>query len=578
MTATRLAFIIAPVCERQGSDRGHPARARRSMLLRPVLNDVIRRFAQPMLTANIRIDTDFQAARIDPRLYGSFVEHMGRVVYGGIYEPGHPTAGGTGFRGDVLALVKELDIPIIRYPGGNFVSGYNWEDGVGPAADRPRRLDVAWMSTETNEMGTNEFAAWAREVGAEVMMAVNLGTRGIDAAGSLVEYCNHPGGSLYSDMRISHGVKEPHNIRTWCLGNEMDGRWQLGHKTPDEYARLATQTAIAMKWVDPSIELVACGSSSPKMPTFPAWEAIVLDHVYEYVDYIALHRYYHSPISRGRPWSEEAVFRTAYPADSRESLGMYLAQSLDLDDYIRSVVATCDNVKARKRSKKEMRLALDEWNVWYGLRREERAGDGRWPIAPPLYEEEFNLQDALVVGCMLITMLKHADRIGIGCQAQLVNVLGTIMTAPGGSAWRQTIYYPYLHASRYGRGALLQLQMHSPAYEDATFGQVPFLEAAATVDEEREQAAIFAVNRSQDEPLRIEGEIRGLEAYEVVEHVILEHEDPTAANTSEQPNRVAPHGGGNALVRDGKLATTLPKLSWNLIRLASPARGVGRER
>ncbi len=548
------------------------------MLLCSVRSDAKGWSAEPMLTAKIQIDRGFQAARIDPRLYGSFVEHMGRVVYGGIYEPGHPTADGAGFRGDVLTLVKELDIPIIRYPGGNFVSGYNWEDGVGPAADRPRRLDVAWMSTETNEMGTNEFAAWAREVGAEVMMAVNLGTRGIDAARSLVEYCNHPGGSLYSDMRISHGVREPHNIKTWCLGNEMDGRWQLGHKTPDEYARLATQTAIAMKWVDPSIELVACGSSSPKMPTFPAWEAIVLDHVYEYVDYIALHRYYHSPISRDRPWPEDAVFRTAYPADSRKALGTYLAQSLDLDDYIRSVVATCDYIKARKRSKKVMRLALDEWNVSHGPCLENPRKTAQWKIAPPIYEEEFNLEDALVVGCILITMLKHADRIRIGCQAQLVNLLAPIMTATGGSAWRQTIFYPYLQASRWGRGSLLQLQIQSPAYEDATFGEVPFLEAAATLDEEREQAAIFAVNRSQDEPLRIDGEIRGLEGYEVVEHAILEHEDPRAANTAEQPDRVAPHGGGNARVQDGKVAATLPKLSWNLIRLANSARAAGRER
>src|SRR4028119_1846360 len=213
-----------------------------------------------METARIIADPEFRIGTVDPRLYGSFIEHLGRAVYGGIYEPGHPTADDMGFRRDVMDLVRELRVPIVRYPGGNFVSGYHWRDGVGPKHKRPRRLDLAWRTLETNEIGTDEFCEWARRAGTEVNMAVNLGTGGIDEARSLREYCNHPGGSLYSDMRIANGYREPHNIKTWCLGNEMDGPWQIGHRTADEYGRLARETANAMKMIDPTIEFVAAGS------------------------------------------------------------------------------------------------------------------------------------------------------------------------------------------------------------------------------------------------------------------------------------------------------------------------------
>ncbi len=312
-----------------------------------------------MKTARIVVDDEFRVGEVDPRLYGAFLEHLGRAVYGGIYEPSHPTADEHGFRQDVLDLVRPLGVPIVRYPGGNFVSGYDWEDGVGPVAERPRRLDPAWMSTETNAVGTNEFAAWARRAGAEVNLAVNLGTRGIDAARNLVEYCNHPGGSFWSDRRRAHGVAEPHGIKVWCLGNEMDALWQMGHKTADEYGRLACQTAIAMKWVDPTIELVACGSSHPRMPTYPQWEATVLEHTYEYVDYLSLHVY----------------FRKV-----EDDLGTFLARSLEMDDYIRTVAATCDVVKAKKRSAKRLALSFDE-------RRRLAAGDllalpARFPLRP----------------------------------------------------------------------------------------------------------------------------------------------------------------------------------------------------
>jgi len=504
-----------------------------------------------MSTARIIADRDFTVGEVDPRLFGSFIEHLGRAVYGGIYEPDHPTANEQGFRTDVLDLVRNIGVPFIRYPGGNFVSGYNWEDGVGPVEDRPRRLDAAWKSTETNAIGTNEFASWAKLAGAEVNMAVNLGTRGIDAARNLVEYCNHPGDSYWSDLRRSHGVEQPHGFRTWCLGNEMDGPWQMGHTTAEEYGRLAAQTATAMKWVDPSIELVAAGSSNSKMPTFPDWEETVLGHTYQHVDYISLHTYYNN---------------------LNDDLGTFLAQSLDMDRSIETVVAMCDVVAAKKRSKKRMYIAFDEWNVWYHSRARDRdiLRERPWEVAPPLTEEIYTLEDALVVGCMLISLLKHADRVKIGCIAQLVNAIAPITTVNGGPVWCQTTYYPFLHASRYGSGNVLHLQIRSPSYANPTFDAVPVLEAVATMDEEHGTLTIFAVNRNQDGMLPLEGDLRGFEGYRVVEHLVLEHRDPKATNRAGAPDSVAPHGNGDASIDRGALTATLPMLSWNVIRLAKP--------
>ncbi|MCM3540674.1 arabinosylfuranosidase ArfA [Priestia endophytica] len=497
------------------------------------------------LKVKMILSKEFKVGKIDDRIYGSFIEHLGRAVYEGIYEPAHSSANEQGFRQDVMDMVRELKVPLIRYPGGNFVSGYNWEDGVGPVESRPRRLDLAWKSTEPNHVGTNEFMNWATQVGAEVNMAVNLGTRGVDAARNLVEYCNHPGGSYWSDLRISHGWKEAHRIKTWCLGNEMDGPWQIGQKTADEYGRIAVESAKAMKLVDPSIELVACGSSSSAMTTFAEWEATVLDHTYEQVDYISLHNYY---------------------ANRDNDLSNYLAQSLDMNHFIKSVASICDYVKAKKRSKKTIYLSFDEWNVWFHSNEADKKIEP-WSVAPPLLEDIYNFEDALVVGTLLITLLKNADRVKIACLAQLVNVIAPIMTDKEGDAWRQTIYYPYMHTSVYGRGTALNPIISSPVYDSKDFTDVPYLESTAVYDETNETLTIFAVNRSQEAPLLLEGDIRDFTNYRVIEHIVLENDDVKATNQINRTN-VVPHNGGDAEVRDGTLLAHLPKLSWNVIRLA----------
>ncbi len=498
-----------------------------------------------MKQARMHLDRDFIRATVDDRLFGSFIEHLGRAVYGGIYEPGHPTSGSDGFRGDVRELVRELRVPLIRYPGGNFVSAFNWEDSVGPLPQRPRRLDLAWRAVEPNEVGLNEFARWAKEVGAEVMVALNLGTRGIDAARNLVEYCNHPGGSYWSDLRRSHGQSSPHDFRVWCLGNEMDGPWQVGYKTPDEYGRLAAEVGKALKLFDPSLELVACGSSNTKMPSFPQWEATVLDHCYDTVDYISLHNYF---------------------KNLADDLPTFLGESLDMDRFIRTIIGTADFVKAKKRSRKTVNLSFDEWNVWFHSRQADESV-APWTIGPPLLEDVYTFEDALVVGCCLITLLRHADRVRIACLAQLVNTIAPIMTENGGAAWRQTIFYPFLHASLFGRGEVLETQIRAPFYENATHGEVPYLEAIATWNRAAGELTVFAVNRDAAEELKVETALGGFGKARLLEHIVLVHPDPKAVNTKENPRAVVPGRLGTTRLEGSTLEAVLPRLSWNVIRV-----------
>ncbi|SFB05737.1 alpha-N-arabinofuranosidase [Cohnella sp. OV330] len=498
------------------------------------------------IRSHMLIDKHFAISAVDPRMYGSFIEHLGRAVYGGIYEPGHPTADENGFRRDALEAIRALQVPIVRYPGGNFVSGYNWEDGVGPKSERKQKLELAWWTTETNAVGTNEFADWAKLAGTEVMMAVNLGTRGPDAARNLVEYCNHPSGSYYSDMRISHGYREPHRFKTWCLGNEMDGPWQIGAKTAVEYGRIANETGKVMRWVDPTIELVACGSSSRGMPTFAEWEATVLDLAYDQVDYLSLHAYYNN---------------------NAGDTANFLASSLDLDQFIGGVASIADYVQAKKRSKKKIMLSLDEWNVWHSIG-SSRASE-RWQIAPPEFEDAYTFEDALAVGCYLITMLKHADRLKMGCLAQLINTIAPIMTETGGSLWLQTTYYPFLHASNYGRGTVLQSVVDSPKYDAKDFMDVPYLESVSVFDEEQGLLTIFAVNRHLEESMALDVDVRSFGETRLLEHIVLESDDLKATNTKNNPNRVVPRNGGESKIDQGRVQAVLGRASWNVIRIAT---------
>jgi len=496
--------------------------------------------------ATVIVDRDFTVGETDPRLFGGFIEHLGRHIYTGIYEPGHPRADADGFREDVLELVRELNMPIMRYPGGNFVSGYHWEDGVGPRDQRPVRLDFAWQVTETNQFGTNEFITWCRKAGTAPMLAVNLGTRGPAEAREYLEYCNHAGGTAWSDLRRRHGYPEPHNVRLWCLGNEMDGPWQLGHMTAEEYGRLAAETARIMKQFDPNLELVVCGSSHRGMPTFGTWEWTVLDHAFEHVDYLSLHTYY----GRGS-----------------EGTPGYLGWPDHMDRFIEEAAACADAVAAKRRSPRRIHLSFDEWNVW-GNSGSHRLTEP-WPVAPRSHESIYTVEDALVVGGMLLALLNHADRVRVGCLAQVVNVIAPIMTEPGGAAWRQTIFYPFAQASRYGRGVVLRTLVTSTAYDAPNGHGFPHLKTAVVRSPEGDALTIFALNRAVEQSLALTVEMRAFAPMRVAEWTVLRDDDLTAANTRANPARVQLRPMTGATMDGSRLMVRLPPASWNMIRLAS---------
>jgi alpha-N-arabinofuranosidase len=498
-----------------------------------------------MPTARIIVDRDFAMADLDRRMFGAFVEHMGRCVYGGIYEPGHPTADAQGFRGDVIELTRELGPTIIRYPGGNFLSGYNWEDGVGPRESRPARRDLAWFSTETNQFGTNEFIDWCRKTNIEPMLGVNLGTRGPDEARRFVEYCNHAGGSALSDLRKSHGFDAPHGVKFWCLGNEMDGPWQIGHKTAQEYGRAALETAKVMRWSDPTIQLAACGSSNRNMASYAAWEYEVLEHCFDQVDFISLHTYFRN---------------------DADELSEYFGVIELMDAFIKEVVAIADAVAAKRRSLKRIMLSFDEWNVWYRTHRIEDMRKPGWPVAPPLIEEVYNAEDALIVGGALIALMNNADRVKAASLAQLVNVIGPIMTETGGPAWRQTIFHPFALAARHGHGRVMQSRVESASYAAKAYPEIPYLYSAVVDNPADRTTTLFALNRHLNDPLDVTLELRGLGTDRaLVASSEIHHSNLKAINSRDKPNTVVPRHNAAVAISGEQVTARLKPASFNVI-------------
>ena len=507
-----------------------------------------------MISARLVVDRDFVISELDRRVFGAFVEHMGRCVYTGIYEPGHATADENGFRGDVMDLTRELGPTIIRYPGGNFLSGYDWKDGVGPKAERPRRLDLAWYSTETNQFGTNEFMDWSRAVGIEPMFGVNLGTGGPNEARHFIEYCNHPGGTALSNRRRAHGHEKPHDIKFWCLGNEMDGPWQICRKTADEYGRAALETAKVLRMVDPTITLAACGSSNHDMATYGHWENTVLDHCFDEVDFISLHTYFEN---------------------KHDATEEFFGNIEVMDLFIKEIVAVADAVAARKHSSKRIMLSFDEWNVWYKSRSISDLRKPGWPEAPRLIEEVYNHEDALVNGGALITMMNNGDRVKTACLAQLVNVIGPIMTEPGGAAWRQTIFHPFALTSRYAHGRVLKPVITSTAYTAKMFPEINHLCASVTDDEATGRTAVFALNRHLTDEMELTIELRGLgRERKLVEALELYHPNMKATNTREAPNTVVPVANTRVRIDGDKLTVWLKPGSWNVIVTQATDRSI----
>ncbi len=495
---------------------------------------------------------------LDRRLFGSFLEHLGRAVYTGVYEPGSKLADAQGYRRDVLAAVKDLGVPIMRYPGGNFVSGYHWLDGVGPAAQRPTVLERAWNSLETNQFGTNEFIEWCRRAGTEPLLGFNLGTGSAEDAAAYVEYCNVDQGTRWSDLRRQHGYARPHNVRYWCMGNEMDGPWQMGHMTAREYGRKARDAARQIRVIDPGTKLIACGSSNTILPTYLQWDREVLEECYDQVDGISLHNYYGNT-----------------PALTGGSTPRYLAMNLDMERQIHEISAVCDYVQGLQKSPKRLWLSFDEWNVWYRAR-DAQARDGQRKIAPHLLEEVYNLEDALLVGGFLNTLLRQSGRVRVGCLAQIVNVIAPLVTNET-SLLRQSIFYPYAWALKYAHGRVLDLPVESETYPIRAEGlradfarddDVPYLDAAATFDPANGRVAVFMLNRDLAAERELVLEWRDPSPVRVLACETLTGPDLKAANTFAEPARVAPRPLDAPAV-GSRMTFRLPPRSYSVVHIAT---------
>lgn len=487
-----------------------------------------------MEATRLRLHTGFQIDEVDPRIFGGFLEHLGRAVYQGIYDPESYHADENGFRTDVADALNRLEMTTMRYPGGNFVSGYHWMNGVGPIEDRPTVRDLAWQSIEPNHFGTDEFMKLCAKMKWTPMIAVNLGTGTPEEARDWVEYCNLPTGTEYADYRSVNGADEPFGVPLWCLGNEMDGPWQLGHVPARDYAIRAQQAAKMMKDTDPSIELVVCGSCSVSLDTYLEWDREVLEYTWNNVDYVSLHRY----------------------VGNRESdTASYLGVTNAIDQQIEEMDAVCRFVQGKLKSDKRVYSCFDEWNVWY----KSRETDGRGKFAPHLVEEVYNLEDALVVAGFLQSFIRHADSVKIANIAQIVNVIAPLLTR-GDNLLIQSTFYPFEMMSKRRYGTALRISVNGPNYTSREYGETRTIDASAILD--RHRLHVFATNRSLIESAPVEVDLSDGKLVFVEDAEILTGSDPKMANSWEEPDQVVSAAFENIELKDGRALMILPRLSF----------------
>jgi alpha-N-arabinofuranosidase len=496
-------------------------------------------------------------ADFNRRLFGAFLEHLGRSIYTGVYDPGNQLSDERGFRKDAIREVADLHVPIIRYPGGNFVSGYNWLDGVGPKKDRPTVLERAWNSLETNQFGTNDFMDWAKAVGTEPLLGFNLGTGNSEMAVAYIEYCNFAKGTKWSDLRRSHGYEQPHKVKYWCLGNEMDGPWQMGRLTAREYGRKARDIAQQARIIDSDVQLIACGSSNTIMPTYLNWDREVLEECYDQVDGISLHNYFGNE-----------------PALSGGKSERFLAQNLDMERQILEITAVADLVQGIYRSPKRLWLSFDEWNVWYRARSREHL-DGKGQFAPHLLEEVYNLEDALLTGGFLNTLMRQSERVRVACLAQIVNVIAPLVTNEKGIL-RQSIYFPYAMVLKYAHGRMLDIQVESETYPIRAAGlrpdfarneNVPFLDVVATYDAKEKRVSVFALNRDLANERDLSLTFEDITPSKVLACETVTGTDLKAFNTFESPSKVVTTKL-DAAKAGAKMTVKLPARSYTVVHLA----------
>ena len=519
----------------------------------------------------------YRIGDISPRLFGAFLEPIGSMVNGSMYNPKHPTADSQGFRRDFIEGLRDAGLPCVRLPGGNFVSGWNWKDSIGPMAERKARLDTAWFQYVPNDVGHDEYLQWAEKCGAEAMYTVNLGTGTLQDAMDVVEYTNHEGGTYWSDLRKKNGREKPYGVKTWYLGNEMDGPWQIAsyQKDPRAYGVLAHETSKVMKWVSPGIETVACVSSSPFLNHYPDWDRQVLEQCYETVDYISLHHYHSAPVGH---------------------VGALMAGYQAFEDYIRTEIALCDYIKTQKRVKKQMMLSLDEFAASYRPANGASLGTGGrqhdlnfysfdpgrtyvrhdpddWSTRR-MFPKAGEMPRALATASIMLTMLRHADRVKIGCST---SGLSQLCQTDREHVWKGAAYYPFTQLLRYGKGVSLQAPVECETYDVegyaiddmnqyAGFEKVQYVQAAATLQEENGEMTVFLVNADQTEAHELAMDVRAFEGWKLKEHVTLFTEDIDAYNDFDQPECIVPRQVSDTCMDGGRVTAVLPPMSWNMIR------------
>ena len=488
--------------------------------------------------AEVHLHTEHRIGPVDERIFGGFLEHLGRAVYEGVFDPGSPRSDERGFRTDVIESLRALRMPVVRYPGGNFVSAYDWRDGIGPREQRPRRPDFAWRSIETNHFGTDEFMRWCDAIGTEPMLAVNLGTGTPADAAALVEYCNLQAGTAWADLRVANGRREPYGVKLWCLGNEMDGPWQAGHVPATTYAERALVASRLMKGLDPTIKTIACGSSARTMPTYLRWDRTVLEHCWDGIDFLSVHR---------------------YSGNRHDDTRSFLAEGVVVDQILDDYRGLLSYVRATKRGRHEVRLSFDEWNVWY----REVATDGGWTEAPPLLEEQYNVEDALVCAQYLNSFVRNADIVHAACLAQIVNVIAPVVTRRDGLLV-QTIYWPIKMLRDAVSGDALRTAIRAPEVTTQR-GDVPVVDVAATYDDDAGAASVSLVNRDPETAVDVTIDISD-SSFDVSAAAVITG-DAKTANTWEAPDVIRPAQIDVGVDDRGSFRVQLPAPSHAVISL-----------
>lgn len=529
--------------------------------------------------ATVTVHPDYKIGKVEKRLFGAFLEPIGNWVYGGIYNPKHPTSDEMGFRQDIIEAVKEFDLPAVRFPGGNWVSGWDWKDSIGPLEKRKVQLDLAWFQIEPNIIGHDEYIEWTKRVSTEPMYTINLGTEDIKSAAHVVEYSRYPEGTYWSDLRKQHGYPEPYPIKTWYLGNEMDGHWQIGswEKDPVGFGIRTHEISKIIKWIDKKAVTVFAGTSDHHRH-YPEWEMSALEQCYETVDYVSLHHYHTAP---------------------EGDIANYLNISSVFEDYIKGTIAICDYLQAKIRTPKKMYISFDEYGAMFGRQGEVLYGRRGWQDVTKSYfqfassdnlftkvtpdnfvERKFNtpqMLSALAMSSVLLTFLRYADRIKIGC---MTGGIRNALAFNGKNVWKNATYYPYFHLNKLASGGIsIMPVVNGPTFNTEQFAlsgscqchayeNVQAIEAACVLQEEKCEVVIFVINRSVEDDIEVTLDVRGFEKYSLDEHIEMYTDNLQKENSYEFPDEILPVINAQTYVENGKIIAVAKKLSWNVIRLS----------